>query len=174
MKLFKRLSIVFFAAVLAACASGVTKMANGTNTPVAVSPNVNTVRVHLSADAKKLLADNDIFNRETLQSIIEKALSGNNLQQTSSSQTLDIEITGFRVRSAVAAVMFGLMAGSDNVEGIVSIKDANGVVLKKSQVTASYGLGGFGGGQNDARMGWLYEEFAKHVVAEITGVPPKS
>ena len=173
MTMLERLSLVLVAVFLTACASGVTKMEHGTSVPATVSPNVSTVRVHLSADAKKLLADNEIFNQETLQLTIEKALKGNNLQQAGSSQTLDIEITGFRVRSAVAAVMFGLLAGNDNVEGIVSIKDANGVILKKSKVTASYALGGFGGGQNDARMGWLYEEFAKHVVAEISGVPAK-
>ena len=173
MEFIRRLSLIVFAALLTACASGVTKMASGTGATTAVSPNVNTVRVQLSDEAKKMLADNATFNRERLQSTVEKALKASNLQQANSSQTLDIEITSFRVRSAFAAVMFGLMAGSDNVEGVVSIKDASGVILKKSQVTASYALGGFAGGQDDARMGWLYEEFAKHVVAEITGVPAK-
>jgi len=36
-------------------------------------------------------------------------------------------------------------------------------------VTASYALGGFGGGQDEMRMSWLYEAFAKALVSEITG-----
>ena len=173
MKLFARLCPFVLAILLTACASGVTRIASGKNEPVAVSPHVNAVQVQLSDAAKKLTADNQAFNPTSLQATIEKSLIANNLQQSTSTQSLGVEITSFRVRSTFSAVMFGFMAGNDNVEGIVSVKAANGEVLKKSQVTASYALGGFGGGQDDARMNWLYEEFAKHVVSEITGVSEK-
>jgi len=143
------------------------------STAVKVAPNINAVRVQLSDNAKKLVADNTEFNQEALQATVGRILKASNLLQTNSSQSLDIEITSFRTRSTFAAVMFGFMAGNDNVEGVVSIRDASGTVLKKSQVTASYALGGIGGGQTESRMSWLYEEFAKHVVAEVTGVPAK-
>ena len=173
MILIKRIVCVFFVIFLTACASGVTKMSTGNSTTANVAPNINVVRLQLSDNAKKLVADNAGFNQEALQATVERILKARNLQQANSSQSLDIEITSFRARSTFAAVMFGFMAGNDNVEGVVSIRDASGTVLKKSQVTASYALGGVGGGQNETRMNWLYEAFANHVVAEVTGVPVK-
>lgn len=173
MILIKRIACIFFALLLTACASSVTKLGADNSTTVNVAPNINVVRVQLSDNAKKLVADNTAFNQEALQATVERILKARNFLQANSSQSLDIEITNFRTRSTFTAVMFGFMAGNDNVEGVVSIRDASGTVLKKTQVTASYALGGIGGGQNESRMSWLYEEFAKHVVAEVAGVPVK-
>ena len=159
---------------LVACASGVTRMDSATSAaPAKVERNVKSVNLWLSDDAKKLVANNMKFNQDTLRSTVERALQAQNMVKTEAAQTLDIEITGFRVRSAFTAVMFGFMAGNDNVEGVVTVKDAGGKVLKKAKVSASYALGGLAGGQDESRMGWLYEEFAKHTVAELTGVPAK-
>ena len=173
MILIKRIVCVGFVIFLTACASGVTKMSTGNSTTVNVTPNINVVRLQLSDNAKKLVPDNTGFNQEALQATVERILRASNLQQANSSQSLDIEITSFRTRSTLTAMMFGFMAGNDNIEGVVSIRDASGTVLKKSQVTASYALGGVAGGQNETRMSWLYEAFANHVVAEVTGVPVK-
>jgi hypothetical protein len=165
------------AALLAGCASGVTRMDTAAGTPAAaaatVQPKVKSVNLWLNDDAKKLLPDNLKFNQNQLRGTVERALDGQSLVAADAGQTMDIEITSFRVRSNFSAIMFGFMAGNDNVEGIVSIKDAAGATLKRAKVSASYALGGIGGGQDDARMGWLYEEFAKHTVAELTGVPKK-
>jgi hypothetical protein len=166
------------AAVLGGCASGVTRMdapSPGVS-PAATAPierAVKSVTLSLSEEAKKLVIDNLKFNQETLRTTVERALSGQNLVKADAVQVLDIEITSFRTRSNFTAIMFGFMAGSDNVEGIVSVKDMNGNVLKRAKVSASYALGGIAGGQDDARMSWLYEEFAKHTVAELAVLPSK-
>ena len=163
--------------VLGGCASGVTRMdaPAGSTAPAAAAsvPHVKSVTLWLNDDAKKLLADNLKFNQDTLRTMVERALAANNLIKADSGQTLDIEITSIRARSNFSAVMFGFMAGNDHVEGVVTIKDAAGKLLKRGKVNASYALGGLAGGQDDARMGWLYETFSKHTVAEVTGTPAK-
>jgi hypothetical protein len=178
MNRFHRLIALLSAAtVLGGCASGVTRMdspAPGASTAaVEVKPQAKAVTLWLNDDAKKLVADNLKFNQETLRSTVERAMSARSMIAADSTQTFDIEVTSFRVRSNFSAIMFGFMAGNDNVEGIVTVKDSAGKALKRAKVSASYALGGIGGGQDDARMGWLYEEFAKHAVAELAGVPAK-
>jgi uncharacterized protein YceK len=178
MKSLQRLlALVAITAVLGGCASGVVRMdtpAPGASAAAAeVKPQAKAVTLWLNEDAKKLVADNLKFNQETLRSTVERAMSARNMIVADSTQTFDIEVTSFRVRSNFSAVMFGFMAGNDNVEGIVTVKDGAGKALKRAKVSASYALGGIGGGQDDARMGWLYEEFAKHAVAELSGVPAK-
>ena len=170
----KLILLLLVAAVLGGCASGVTRMEAATPgasaaAPVKVEQTVKSVNLFLSEDAKKLVADNLKFNQDTLRSMIERALGGQNMVKADASQTLDVEITSFRTRSNFTAIMFGFMAGNDNVEGVVSIKDVSGKILKRAKVSASYALGGLAGGQDDARMNWLYEAFAKHTVAEISG-----
>jgi hypothetical protein len=177
-RIIKSLGGLVLVALLGACASGVTRMdapAQGA-AAVAVAPiakNVKAVTLWLNDDAKKLVADNLKFNQDTLRNMVERGLQAQSLVKPESAQSMDIEITGFRTRSAFTAIMFGFMAGSDNVEGIVTIKGADGKVLKRAKVAASYALGGIAGGMDDSRMNWLYEEFAKHAVAELTGTPAK-
>ncbi len=172
--IMKRLVIVAFALMLIACASGVTRMDNATsNAAPVIAPKVKSISLWLNDDAKKLVGDNLKFNQDVLRSTIERSLQAQDIIKTDAIQSLDVEITGFRVRSNFTAIMFGFMAGNDNIEGIVSLKDDGGKVLKKAKVNASYALGGIAGGQDDARMGWLYEAFAKHALAEVTGVPVK-
>jgi hypothetical protein len=172
------LSTLVIAVALAGCASGVTRMdgpsAGGAVAAApAVDKTIKSVTLWLNDDAKKLLPDNLKFNADTLKGTIDRALAAHGAVKPDSAQQLDVEITGFRVRSNFSAIMFGFMAGNDNVEGIVTLKDGTGKVLKRSKVSASYALGGIGGGQDDARMGWLYEEFAKHAAAEVIGTPVK-
>jgi hypothetical protein len=166
---------LMLAMVLSACASGVTRMeASASPTAAAatkIDPSVKTINLWLNENAKKLVADNLKFNPDTLKNTVERALQAQNMVKADAGQSMDIEVTSFRVRSNFSAVMFGFMAGNDNVEGIVSIKDAEGKVIKKGKISAAYALGGFAGGQDEARMGWLYEEFAKHTVAELSATP---
>jgi hypothetical protein len=165
------LALLAVAAVLGGCASGVTRMdtppPGATATRAAVAPTVRSISLKLSEDAKKLVADNLKFNADTLRSTIERTLAATGALKADATQTLDVEITSFRVRSNFSAIMWGFMAGNDNVEGIVTIRDAAGAVLKQAKVSAAYALGGLAGGQDDARMSWLYEEFAKHTAAEL-------
>lgn len=77
--------------------------------------------------------------------------------------TLEIQITAMRVRSTFNAVMWGFMAGSDNLRGDVYLRDPSGKVLNHFSVYASYALGGFVGGVESVRWGWLYNKFAELV-----------
>ena len=124
--------------------------------------------IQLSDKAKKQLMDNAKFNPDALKGTIQRMLEARDLLAASSPYRIDVEITDIRVRSNFSAVMFGFMAGADSVGGTVSVTDRDGRRLGRSEVLASYALGGVAGGQDETRMGWLYEEFAKHVVNELS------
>ena len=128
----------------------------------------SAVNVYLNDQARKQLIDNVKFDPEALKGTVHRLLMARNLLDAGSAHTIDIEITDIRVRSHFAAVMFGFFAGSDSVIGNVHVKGANGRPLIRYEVSASYALGGLAGGQDDARMGWLYEEFAKLAVNELS------
>ncbi len=135
--------------------------------------SVKAVTISYSPEAEKLVADNTKFNSESLRSTVERVLAAQGLIKSDTGYSLNIELTSFRVRSSFTAVMFGFMAGSDNVEGVVTIKDAAGAVVRRAKVNASYALGGIGGGQDQARLDWLYEAFAKHTANEVKGQSEK-
>ena len=157
---------------LAGCASGVKREADASSVAgqaVAKMP-VGTVTVSLSPGAQKLAAENPKFDQEKLLYTVRRALEVNGLVQGgAAAPRAEIVITDFRVRGTFSAVMWGVMAGTDNVTGDVVVRDASGKQLRKFSVNASYGLGGFAGGQDDMRLGWLYEKFAEHTVAELGG-----
>lgn len=80
-----------------------------------------------------------------------------------------VTVTSVRARSNFTAVMFGFMAGDDHIVGDVVVQAANGSELQRFSVSASYALGGLAGGQDSARMNWLYESFAERMTEELTG-----
>jgi hypothetical protein len=169
----KLVASLLIIAALGGCASGVTRMDGPTTTGAGAGPavladrTVKNVTLSLTDEAKKLVADNVKFDSEQLRSTVERALIAQGLVKPESSQTMEIQLTSFRARSNVTAVLFGFMAGNDNVEGIVTVKDGAGAVLKRAKINASYALGGLAGGMDGTRMGWLYEEFAKLTIAEL-------
>jgi len=130
---------------------------------------VASVKLYLSSEAEKLRADNLTFNPDALQDMIQRTLQARSLLVAESPQRIEVEVTSFRARGTFAAIMVGVFAGTDNVTGNVHVLDKGGKLLRKFEVTASYGLGGLGGGQDTTRMNWLYEEFAKHTANELTG-----
>jgi hypothetical protein len=112
------------------------------------------------------------FNQDTLLRLIRQGLEQKHAVTVTPDQTLpsiEILITSIRSRSTFNAIMFGFMAGDDHIKGDVVVRSPEGLELQRFGVSASYALGGLGGGQTDARMGWLYETFAKHVIDELTG-----
>ena len=167
MKVVKGCMAAVLISLLAACASGITHDTPAGNTQF-LGTKVSGVDVTLSEEAKKLSADNLKFNPESLRAMVQRALEARNVIEPSAAQRMLIEVTDFRVRSNFSAVMFGFMAGSDSVTGNIHIRTPERSV-GKYEVRASYALGGFGGGQDDARMGWLYEEFAKQTLNVLTG-----
>jgi hypothetical protein len=160
----------FVALGIAGCASEV-RRDQGAGPPSAVlgDPKVASVKVYLNDDAQKLLADNIKFNPDALRGMLQRTLEARQLIVTESPNRLEVEITDLRVRSNVAAVLFGFMAGSDLVKGNVYVIGKEGKPLTKFEVSASYALGGLAGGQDETRTSWLYEEFAKLTVNELIG-----
>ena len=156
---------------LAGCASGV-KQSDIQNRQYLVSQPAKAVSVSLSNEAQEKVADNLKFNQNALLDHVKRALTAKNLldeTKTDAPHTIEILVKDFRVRSNFSAVMFGFMAGNDSVTGDVILKDRSGKELNRFEVSASYALGGMGGGQDDTRMGWLYEKFAELTVDNLAG-----
>lgn len=127
------------------------------------------VAVSLNRDAKEKLKDNLKFNQDTLLNTLKRSLSAHELLTDNGTHNISVVITDIRVRSNFSAVMWGFMAGDDRIEADIHVNNEQGETLHSFHVTASYALGGLAGGQDDARMGWLYEEFAKLTTQEILG-----
>jgi hypothetical protein len=172
MTLSKHVAIGIAAFVLAGCASGVKRDADygAVSGGMAVTPMpVGDVTITLSAEAQKLAADNPKFSQEQLLATVRRALEAGGLLRAGYGETANIVVREFRVRGTFSAVMWGAMAGTDNVTGDVVVRDASGKQMRKFTVNASYGLGGFAGGLDESRLGWLYDKFAEHTVEELGG-----
>jgi hypothetical protein len=171
------LAVPLLLSFLAACSSGVTRHSDAALAQphfAGAAKKAGAISVALTPEAQKQAADNLKFNHETLLSTVRRALEGNNVLAKEPDQSLpriDIMVTDVRVRSAFSAVMFGFMAGDDHINGDVIVRSPTGAEVQRFSVSASYALGGLAGGQDEARMGWLYESFAKRVLEELTGTP---
>lgn len=119
------------------------------------------VDVTLSQKAQKDYENNDEFDKNAIQQKIFNHLNTKNLINQSSKNKLHVEITDISIRSNFAAVMFGFMAGSDSIDGKVTLTDQSNNNRGSFTVSASYALGGTGGGQDETRMRWLYDKFAE-------------
>jgi hypothetical protein len=169
------LPAALLAAALAGCASGVKRADDAAKRDAYFARGgkvAQEVTISLSKEARAQLYDNLRFDPEKLLATVRRALEANNLLAKTPDATLpkiEIVVTDIRVRSNVGAVIFGFMAGDDHVNGDVIAREATGKELQRFSVSASYALGGLAGGADDARLGWLYETFAKHTVDELTG-----
>lgn len=157
------------------CASSATRATGSVpkgSFKVSEERKLGEVSVSLSPEAKEKLKDNLKFDHDALRRQIEKAFDASSLLDVSKKgefPSLTIVVTDMRVRSNFSAVVWGVMAGADSIKGDVVIKDASGRELDRFRVSASYALGGIAGGQDGARMDWLYEAFAKETLKELTG-----
>lgn len=164
----KLLALIVLVSGLAACASGVNKSTTSSNYQYQ-GQKFSSVKVSLNDNAQAKLQDNIKFDSQKFEQIISRTMQANGLIDTASGNRVDVQVTDIRVRSTFSAVMWGFMAGNDRVVGTVSLKQTSGAPVHEFEVSASYALGGWGGGQDDSRMNWLYEEFAKLTVNEIMG-----
>ena len=128
-----------------------------------------TVEVVLSDSARKLQADNIQFSVRELSDYVRRRLESSDLLRVDGEYRVEITVENFRVRSVAAAVIFGVMAGSDSIDGYVKVYDPKGKQVHAYKVSASYGLGGLAGGQDGMRMNWLYDKFSELTVAELSG-----
>jgi hypothetical protein len=159
----------------AGCASSVNRsMDPALSRAMFAQPDTKLSKISLSLSdvAQGQLPDNLKFDQNRMLETVRRALEANNLlvaRNDPAAPAIDIVVTDIRVRSNFTAIMFGFMAGADQVAGDVVVRDSAGNPVQSFSVKASYALGGLGGGQDEARMSWLYETFAKHVIQELTG-----
>ena len=153
---------------LTACASGI-KRQEGVADYKYQGEKFAGVSIKLAPAVQEKLKDDLKFNQQQLSSLVLRGMEAQGLMDRTSSHLVDIEITDVRVRNTFSAIMFGFMAGNDHVTGTVALKQIGGVPRHAFEVSASYALGGLGGGQDATRLNWLYEEFAKLTVEEIKG-----
>lgn len=167
----KFILILAAAALLNACA-GTVKRDTPQNVSKFAGANYASVEMNLSNEAKKMQSDNSQFSATELKAFIDRKLDAASLLNPTSNYRVSVTIESFRVRSAVAAVMFGIMAGTDSITGRVYVMQ-NGRSIHSFVVDASYGLGGMMGGDS-TRMNWLYDKFAELTVKELAGETEKT
>ncbi len=170
---FRIATIGLVAALVTGCAGEVKREGNLAAPAKLSVQKYKQVTVSLNDQAQTELSDNVQFDPDRLRDTITRVMKAKGMIADNAADKLDIKITDIRVRSNFSAIMFGFMAGSDHVTGTVKPLDASDKPLETFEVSASYALGGLGGGQNDARMGWLYDKFAELTVKELTGQTQK-
>jgi hypothetical protein len=158
--------------LLTACA-GTVKREPGQMNKTYVTAGVAAVQVSMTPEAQALLKDNPQFSSRDLQGYIQRRLEGNGTFNAAAAERVEVVITSIRVRSTASAVIFGVLAGQDHMEGKVRVLSPEGRRLHSFDVNASYAFGGAAGGDG-LRMGWMYEKFSELVLAELTGTTEAS
>lgn len=154
---------------LSACSSSVER-ANPKSDYRYEGQRFQSVDVTFSDKGKKELADNIKFDPSELQSVLMRVLETKGLLQKPSDYKLNVVINDVRVRGTFTAMFFGFMAGADYVGGQVAMLDSLDKPVHSFASKASWALGGWGGGQDSARLNWLYEKFAEITADEILGL----
>lgn len=131
---------------------------------------VSQVLALMSPDAARQQVDNPQFNRDELANQLRRRLESKSLLSPAATHRVEVVVTDIRVRSAVAAIMLGVFAGDDHVTGRVRVLDARGQALRSFEINASYALGGWAGGQDSMRLGWLYDKFSELAATELEQV----
>ena len=161
--------------LLGACSSGIEKSAEtGLQQPQfdEVGEQAGSLSITLTSEARKEASDDLKFDINKFEGTIRRSLELKNLlaeKDDSSLPTIEVTVTSVRVRSNFSAIMFGFLAGDDHIDGEVVVRSSDGNATQKFSVSASYALGGLAGGQDGARMDWLYESFAERMTEELTG-----
>lgn len=171
---------LLMAVVLAGCAAGVTRHTDAQKRQAYFKGGgkvARSVTVSLDKNAQEQLPDNITFDKDQFLATVKRLLDAKGLLAKTPDEklpTIEIVVTDIRVRSNLSAILWGFMAGDDHIIGEVIARNPEGKELQRFQVSASYALGGLGGGQDNTRMGWLYETFAQEMANELTGTTPPS
>ena len=127
---------------------------------------LSSFAVTMSPQAKSQLADNLKFNIDALRSKVGLALDSKNLVAKDGDFELLVTVDDIRVRGTFSAMALGFLAGDDHLYGTATLR-RGAKTLGSFEIKTSWALGGIAGGQDDARLGWLYEEFAKQLAEEL-------
>lgn len=131
---------------------------------------VKTVSVQFSRPVEAMLTPSYKMSTSRFEDIVVAKLTESNLYSradSSSGTSIRVEVTELYLRSTMSAVMLGILAGSDTIKGTVSVIGPKGEALDRFEVSGSYGLGGFAGGIDDTRIGWLVESFASELTIQV-------
>ena len=167
--MLRRFAIALLIATLAGCASQVTRPpadATATREPVRA---LTSFEVEISPAGKATMAEPETqkFDMAAFRGVIQRTLDAAKLVSPEGDFKLTVTIDQLRVRSTFNAIMWGFMAGTDQLNGTATLTRLDGRPVGTFKVGTSYGLGGFAGGQDGSRLNWLYEEFAKVLTQEL-------
>ena len=177
LNLSKLFAVALLALILGACSTGVKRSPDvGLQTPQfdTLGKKAGNFSVGLSDKARAEAVLAVIFDESKLRGMIREALVTNDILSPApdpTRPTVEIMVTAIKIRSTGAAIMLGFFAGDDHINGKVIVRAPDQSVLQEFVVESSYALGGLAGGQESVRMDWLYESFAEHVAAELSGRP---
>lgn len=172
--------LVLVVSILSGCASGTKRPGSSqvtvTTEKVYVTPSnrISSVTLNTSSKVNEKAVDlsENGFSQDELAKRLKQTLTNQNLLIDSGGKpnlSLEIVLQNVRVRSTANAMLWGFMAGSDYITADVVLKDSTGKVQDQFQVETSYALGGLVGGVASVRIEWLYDNFVKEVVNELTG-----
>jgi len=151
---------------LTACASSVKRIGDFSNYEY-TGQKFNKINVSLSPEEK--YQGGTLFKTDMLSWAVQSQIRAKGLYSDFSQNLIEIVVTHLRIRSSFSADFWGVMAGADRLAGDVFVKNEEGKILNSFSITASYALGGSIGGNDDIRMNWLYDKFAKLTVKNILG-----
>jgi len=163
----KKLFIVAFGILVSSCASQV-RMQEDSSGYVYDGESYGVVEVSLSDAVTDDLRKVERTEELGLEANIKEQLRAQGIFDENSNNTVRVKIDRIHVRNSFNAVMFGMFSGSDSLDGTVTLDKGTGSDISFS-ISADYSLGGFGGGRNDARLGWLSKKFAELTAATISG-----
>jgi hypothetical protein len=171
MILFCRIALALLIATLAGCASQVTRPPEATTTREPVRA-LTSFEIEISPVAKAAMDDAEIqkFDLVAFRGVVQRTLDAAKLVSPDGDFRLTVTIDELRVRGTFNAMMWGLMAGTDQLNGTATLNRLDGRPVGNFKVRTSYGLGGFAGGQDSLRVAWLYEEFAKLLTQELVAL----
>jgi len=165
MKIVKFIAVLGLVSLISAC-SGTVKTMPENSSYKYNGEQYGVVSISL-AQAK--ISDEGSFNAEVFKTTLENTLKEQGLMSDGQQTTLRVDLKNVNLRSQGAAVLLGFLAGSDTIEGTVTLLDANNQIINKFDVDASYAAGGLIGGQDGMRMDWLYAKFAELTWQTIKG-----
>lgn len=166
--MFRKLAVLVFAVFVSACSSTV-HMQNESGNYAYKNEKYGNINVILADEISSDPSKTTRANQVNLEDKIKARLQSLGVYDETSTNKIDVVVSKLRVRNAFNAIMFGFMSGSDNLGGTVTLKDGQDNQISTFDISASYAMGGIAGGQNDARLGWLGDEFAELTANTIVG-----
>ena len=165
---FHRIAMALLIATLAGCAAQVTRPPEAATTREPVRA-LTSFEIEISPACKASMANAETqkFDPAALRAVIQRTLDGAKLLSPDGDFKLTVTIDQLRVRGTFNAIMFGFMAGADQLNGTAKLTRLDDRPVGDFKVETTYALGGLAGGLDSTRISWLYEEFAKVLTTEL-------